>query len=438
MFESLSSKFDDVFRKLRGHGSLTPENIKESLREVRRALLEADVNFKVAKEFVARVEEKAVGLETLKGLHPAQQVVKVVYDEMVHLLGSNHRPLAQAQNGPTIVMVCGLQGSGKTTFCGKLAHRFLKRQKRVLLVAADTQRPAAMDQLEVVAKQVGAEVFIRRGQDPVSICKQGVAEARQRDFDLVVLDTAGRLHVDEPLMEELARIRSEVEPIETLLVLDGLTGQDAVNLADTFAKRIAFTGVVLTKMDGDARGGAALSVVHVTGVPIKFVGMGEKADALEDFHPDRMASRILGMGDVLTLVERAQESVDVHEAARMAERLRREEFTFEDFLSQLEQIKKMGPLEDMLKMIPGVGKQMKGLKVDDRALVRIQAIIQSMTPQERNQPGLINGSRRKRIARGSGTSVQDINNLLKQFRDMQRMAKLMKGQRKFGGMRLPF
>jgi signal recognition particle subunit SRP54 len=295
-----------------------------------------------------------------------------------------------------------------------------------------------MDQLEVVAKQVGAEVFIRRGQDPVSICKQGVAEARQRDFDLVVLDTAGRLHVDEPLMEELAQIRSEVEPIETLLVLDGLTGQDAVNLAETFAKRIAFTGVVLTKMDGDARGGAALSVVHVTGVPIKFVGVGEKAEALEDFHPDRMASRILGMGDVLTLVERAQETVDVHEAARMAERLRREEFTFEDFLSQLEQIKKMGPLEDMLKMIPGVGKQMKGLKVDDRALVRIQAIIQSMTPQERNQPSLINGSRRKRIARGSGTSVQDINNLLKQFRDMQRMAKLMKGQRKFGGMRLPF
>ncbi len=438
MFEELSSKFDDVFKKLRGQGALTPENVKEGLREVRRALLEADVNFKVAKDFVKQVEAKATGQDTLKGIHPAQQVVKIVYDEMVRLLGQSHTPLAQNPQGPTIVMVCGLQGSGKTTFCGKLAHRFLKRQKRVLLVAADTQRPAAMDQLEVVGKAVGAETFVRRKQDPVTICRDGVAEAIKRDFDLVVLDTAGRLHVDDALMAELETIKSTVQPHETLLVLDGLTGQDAVNVAETFSQRIAFTGVVLTKMDGDARGGAALSVTHVTGVPIKFVGVGEKSEALEDFHPDRMASRILGMGDVLTLVERAQQNVDEKEALKLAEKLRKEDFTLEDFLTQLEQLKKMGPLEDLLKMIPGVGKQLKNVSVDDQALVRIQAMIQSMTLQERNHPHLINGSRRKRIARGSGTSVQDINHLLKQFRDMQKMVKSMKGRKGMPRIPLPF
>jgi len=438
MFEELTSKFDDVFKKLRGQGALTPENVKEGLREVRRALLEADVNYKVAKDFVKQVEAKATGQETLKGIHPAQQVVKVVYDEMVHLLGQSHKPLAQNAQGPTIVMVCGLQGSGKTTFCGKIAHRFLKRQKRVLLVAADTQRPAAMDQLEVVGQQVGAETFVRRKQDPVTICRDGVAEAQKRDFDLVVLDTAGRLHVDEALMAELETIKSTVHPHETLLVLDGLTGQDAVNVAETFSQRIDFSGVVLTKMDGDARGGAALSVTHVTGVPLKFVGVGEKPEALEDFHPDRMASRILGMGDVLTLVERAQETVDEKEALKLAEKLRREEFTLEDFLNQLEQLKKMGPLEDLLKMIPGVGKQLKNVSVDDQALVRIQAMIQSMTPMERNHPHIINGNRRKRIARGSGTSVQDINHLLKQFRDMQKMVKSMKGRKGLPRMPLPF
>ncbi len=438
MFEELSSKFDDVFKKLRGQGALTPENVKEGLREVRRALLEADVNFKVAKDFVKQVEAKATGQDTLKGIHPAQQVVKIVYDEMVRLLGQSHTPLTQNPQGPTIVMVCGLQGSGKTTFCGKLAHRFLKRQKRVLLVAADTQRPAAMDQLEVVGKAVGAETFVRRKQDPVTICRDGVAEAIRRDFDLVVLDTAGRLHVDDALMAELETIKSTVQPHETLLVLDGLTGQDAVNVAETFSQRIAFTGVVLTKMDGDARGGAALSVTHVTGVPIKFVGVGEKSEALEDFHPERMASRILGMGDVLTLVERAQETVDEKEALKLAEKLRKEDFTLEDFLTQLEQLKKMGPLEDLLKMIPGVGKQLKNVSVDDQALVRIQAMIQSMTLQERNHPHLINGSRRKRIARGSGTSVQDINHLLKQFRDMQKMVKSMKGRKGMPRIPLPF
>jgi signal recognition particle subunit SRP54 len=438
MFEELSQKFDDVFRKLRGRGALSESNVKESLREVRRVLLEADVNYRVAKDFVKQVEARALGQDVLRGLHPGQQVIKVVHDEMVDLLGGRHRALGQASSGPTIVMVCGLQGSGKTTFCGKLARRFLKKGKRVLLVAADTQRPAAMDQLEVVGKALGADVFVRRSQDAVTICREGTEEARARDFDLVVLDTAGRLHVDNDLMEELERIKATVSPDETLLVLDGLTGQDAVNVGEVFSERIALDGVVLTKMDGDARGGAALSVTHVTGVPIKLVGMGEKPEALEDFHPERMASRILGMGDVLTLVERAQENVDQEAALEMAEKLQKEQFTLEDFLHQLEQVKKMGPLEDLLKMIPGVGKQLKGLTVDDKALARIQALIQSMTPDERRSPNIINGSRRKRIARGSGTSVQEVNHLLKQFRDMQKMMKMMKGRRGPGRIPLPF
>jgi signal recognition particle subunit SRP54 len=307
--------------------------------------------------------------------------------------------------------------------------------RRVLLVAADTYRPAAMDQLEIVGKQVGTEVFVRRDEDAVAICKAGVAEAAARGFDTVVLDTAGRLHIDDAMMEELERIQAEVRPHEVLLVLDGLTGQDAVNVADTFTRRLGVTGAVLTKMDGDSRGGAALSLRHVTGVPIKFVGVGEKPDALEEFHPDRMASRILGMGDMLTLVEKAQAVVDEDTAAVIAERLRKEQFSLEDFLSQLEQIRKMGPLEDLLKMIPGVGNKLKGLKLDDRAFDRIQAIIQSMTRQERQTPGLINGSRRKRIARGSGTSVQEVNQLLRQFKDAQKMMKLM-GKRG-RGLRMP-
>ena len=438
MFEELSQRFDDVFRKLRGRGVLTEANIKDGLREVRRALLEADVNYKVAKHFAKEVESRALGQEVLEGIDPGRQVVKVVHDEMTRLLGGEHRPLILSSGGLTTVMVCGLQGSGKTTFCGKLARRFLKKGKRALLVAADTQRPAAMDQLEVVGKAVGADVFIRRDLDPVAICEEGVEEARDHGYDLVVLDTAGRLHVDDDLMEELEEIRAKVKPHETLLVLDGLTGQDAVNVAEVFGKRIEFNGVVLTKMDGDARGGAALSVAHVTGVPVKFLGTGEKPEALEDFHPERLASRILGMGDVLTLVERAQETVDQQAAIEMAEKLRKEQFTLEDFQNQLEQVKKMGPLEDLLKMIPGAGKQLKGLTVDDKALVRIQALIQSMTPEERRNPNVINGSRRKRIARGSGTTVQEVNRLLKQFRDMQKMMKMMKGRRGLGRLPLPF
>jgi signal recognition particle subunit SRP54 len=438
MFEDLSRKFDDVFRKLRGRGVLTEKNVQEGLREVRRALLEADVNYKVVKDFIAQVEARALGGEVLSGLHPGQQVIHVVYEEMARLLGGTPRSFALGPTSPTVVMVCGLQGSGKTTFCGKLARRFLGRGRRVLLVAADAQRPAAMDQLEVVGRSVGAEVFIRRGQNALSICRDGVLEARRRDFDLVVLDTAGRLHVDEPLMEELGEIRAAVLPHETLLVLDGLTGQDAVNVAQVFAERIAPTGVVLTKMDGDARGGAALSVAHVTGIPIQFVGTGEKPEALEDFHPERMASRILGMGDVLTLVERAQESVDRDAAVRMAEKLRKEQFTLEDFLGQIEQLKRMGPLEDVLKMLPGVGGKLKGLTLEDRSLVRVQAMIQSMTPEERRNPILLNGSRRKRIARGSGTSVPELNQLLKQYREMQRMMRILKGRRGSARIPMPF
>jgi signal recognition particle subunit SRP54 len=438
MFEELTQKFDVVFRRLRGRGILTEANVKESLREVRRALLEADVNFKVAKDFVKAVEERALGAEVLSGLQPGQQVVKVVHDEMVRLLGGSHHGLVRSPEGPTVVMVCGLQGSGKTTTCGKLARRFLKKGKRVLLVAADMQRPAAMDQLEVVGASVGAEVFVRRDGNAVAICEEGLHEARARDFDLVILDTAGRLHVDDSLMDELERIKRSVRPHEVLLVLDGLTGQDAVNVAEVFSRRIAFSGIVLTKMDGDARGGAALSVADVSGIPIKLVGTGERPDGLEDFHPERMASRILGMGDVLSLVERAQEAVDTESARELAEKLRKEQFTLEDFLSQLEQLKKMGPLEDLLKMIPGVGRQIKGLSVDDTALVRIQALIQSMTPEERRDPGVINGSRRKRIAGGSGTSVQEVNRLLKQFRDMQKMMKMMKNRKGMGRLPLPF
>jgi signal recognition particle subunit SRP54 len=438
MFEELSRKFDDVFRRLRGRGVLTEANVKESLREVRRALLEADVNFKVAKDFVKAVEARALGGEVLSGLQPGQQVIKVVHDEMVRLLGGSRQGLGTSPDGPTVVMVCGLQGSGKTTTCGKLARRFLKKGKRVLLVAADTQRPAAMDQLAVVGKSVGAEVFIRRDKNAVAICEESLEEARARDFDLVILDTAGRLHVDDSLMEELERLKRATAPHEVLLVLDGLTGQDAVNVAKVFSERITFSGIVLTKMDGDARGGAALSVAHVSGIPVKFVGTGERPDGLEDFHPERMASRILGMGDVLSLVERAQEAVDTESALQMAEKLRKEQFTLDDFLDQLEQLKKMGPLEDLLKMIPGVGRKMQGLSVDDRALVRVQALIQSMTAEERRNPGVINGSRRKRIARGSGTSVQEVNHLLKQFRDMQKMMKMMKNRKGMGRLPLPF
>lgn len=439
MFEDLSGKLDDIFRRLRGKGKLSDDNIKETLREVRRALLEADVNYKVAKDFVEAVRLKAVGLDVLKSLTPGQLVVKLVHDQMVELLGGAQAPLARAPKAPTIIMVVGLQGSGKTTFCGKLATWFKKKNQRVLMAACDIYRPAAIDQLEIVGKQAGVPVYSARGSKPLEIVK-GALEAAYKDVsDVVIIDTAGRLHIDDSLMAELSELKAAYKPNEILLVVDGMTGQDAVNVSQTFQERLGFDGVVLTKMDGDARGGAALSIRSVTGVPIKFVGTGEKLEALEEFHPDRLAGRILGMGDIVSLVERAQEVVDFDAAAKLEERLRREEFTFEDFLSQMQQMKKMGPLEDLMKMIPGMGNKLQGVSFDDRALTKIEAIIQSMTRVERNRPSVIDGSRRRRIALGSGSSVQEVNRLLKEFEGMQKMVKMFGKMGKSGKkLAMPF
>ncbi len=439
MFEDLSGKLDDIFRRLRGKGKLSDDNIKETLREVRRALLEADVNYKVAKDFVEAVRLKAVGLDVLKSLTPGQLVVKLVHDQMVELLGGAQAPLARAPKAPTIIMVVGLQGSGKTTFCGKLATWFKKKNQRVLMAACDIYRPAAIDQLEIVGKQAGVPVYSARGSKPLEIVK-GALEAAYKDVsDVVIIDTAGRLHIDDSLMAELSELKAAYKPNEILLVVDGMTGQDAVNVSQTFQERLGFDGVVLTKMDGDARGGAALSIRSVTGVPIKFVGTGEKLEALEEFHPDRLAGRILGMGDIVSLVERAQEVVDFDAAAKLEDRLRREEFTFEDFLSQMQQMKKMGPLEDLMKMIPGMGNKLQGVSFDDRALTKIEAIIQSMTRVERNRPSVIDGSRRRRIALGSGSSVQEVNRLLKEFEGMQKMVKMFGKMGKSGKkLAMPF
>ncbi|MFQ5638722.1 MAG: signal recognition particle protein [bacterium] len=438
MFQDLTEKFEGVFKKLRGHGKLTEKNISDIMREIRRVLLEADVNFKVAKEFIAKVQEKALGHQVLKSITPAQQVIKIIHDELVHLLGGNGSNLEIASAPPSVVMLTGLQGSGKTTFAGKLAKYLKEKGRAPLLVAADLQRPAAIEQLEIVAEQVGVRVFAQPGSTPVKVCQDALKEAQKHGLDFVVFDTAGRLHVDRELMDELCSIKEKTDPTEILFVADGMTGQDAVNTAQEFSERLDFTGIVLTKLDGDARGGAALSIRAVTGKPVKFISSGEKMDALEKFHPDRMASRILGMGDVVSLVERAQQAVDQEQARKIEKKLRRQEFTLEDFYDQLQQIKKMGPLEELMQMVPGLGgKAMKGLKIDDRALVHTEAIINSMTPEERRRPHLLNGSRRKRIARGSGTTVQDINKLLNQFQMMQKMVKKMS---KFGlkGMPLGF
>lgn len=435
MLQDLTDKFEGVFKKLKGHGKLSEKNISDTMREVRRVLLEADVNFKVAKDFVAAIQEKALGQEVLKSISPAQQVIKIIHDELVALMGHSNTGIKEANMPPTVIMLVGLQGSGKTTFAGKLA-KYLKAKKRnPLLVAADLQRPAAVEQLKIIGNQVGVNVLADLNSTPVKICKESIVHARKGYNDVVILDTAGRLHIDQELMQELAEIKEKTNPQEIFFVADGMTGQDAVNTAQEFLKQLDFTGIVLTKMDGDARGGAALSIRAVTQKPIKFIGVGEKLDALEKFHPDRFASRILGMGDVVTLVERAQQAVDIESAKRLEKKLRRQEFTLEDFFEQLQQIKKMGPLEDLLKMIPGAGgKMMKGMKVDERALVYTEAIINSMTKEERIRPNVLNGSRRKRIALGSGTSVQEVNKLLKQFQAMQKMVKKMS---KFGFKGMP-
>jgi signal recognition particle subunit SRP54 len=430
MFDALSEKFDAVFKKLRGHGRLTEDVIQEALREVRLVLLEADVNFRVVKDFVAAVRERAVGQEVLKSLTPAQQVIKIVRDELSRLMGGEGEShLDLAARPPVPVMLCGLQGAGKTTTCGKLALRLRKDKRNPLLVPADIYRPAAIEQLKTLGRQINVPVYdTQPGQDPVRICEDARRFAELNGYDTLILDTAGRLHIDEELMDELVRIKSAVAPREILFVADAMTGQDAVNVAQSFDEKLELTGVILTKLDGDARGGAALSIRAVTGKPIKLVGLGEKLDALETFHPERMAQRILGMGDVLTLIEKAEATVSREEAAALEQRLRKEGFTLETFRDQLQSIKKMGSMESILKMIPGAGKalkQAKDMQLPDKELKKIEAIISSMTPSERRNHRIINGSRRLRIAKGSGTSVQDVNQLLKRFTEAQKMMKKM-------------
>ena len=426
MFQDLTEKFEVVFKNLRGHGKLTEKNVADTMREIRRVLLEADVNFKVAKNFIARVQERALGHEVIKSVTPAQQVIKILHAELTALMGESGAGIKTASAPPTVIMLVGLQGSGKTTLAGKLAKHLKNKGRNPLLVAADLQRPAAVEQLKIVAGQVGVDVLAEFESTPVKVCSQGLRQAQKASNDTVIFDTAGRLHVDEALMEELSEIKAKTQPHEIFFVADGMTGQDAVNTAQEFVQRLDFTGIVLTKLDGDARGGAALSIRAVTGKPIKFISVGEKLDALEKFHADRMASRILGMGDVVSLVERAQHGVDEEKARKIEKKLRRQEFTLEDFYDQLQQIKNMGPLEELMQMIPGMGgKAMKGLTVDEHALIRIEAIINSMTPEERRRPTMIDGSRRKRVARGSGTNVQEVNKLLKQFQMMQKMVKRM-------------
>lgn len=428
MFESLSEKLDLVFKKLRGQGVLTEENIKEALREVRLVLLEADVNFKVVKDFVEKVRVRAVGSQVLQSLSPGQQVIKIVNDELVSLMGGGEdNSLDLAAKPPVSIMMVGLQGAGKTTSCGKLAKHLRAQKRRPFLVPADVYRPAAIEQLRTLGRQLDIEVFDSRpDQDPVEICREAMRYATLNGFDTVILDTAGRHQIDDYLMNELARIREAVEPREILFVADAMTGQEAVNVAAGFNERLDITGVVLTKLDGDAKGGAALSIKAVTGKPVKFVGLGEKLDALEVFHADRLVSRILGMGDVLTLIEKAQATFDTKEAARLQEKLKKNRFDLEDFRAQLQQIKKMGSLDSILGMIPGMGKMMKqlqGAQPSDRELKRIEAIISSMTPAERADHTIINGSRRLRIAKGSGTTVQEVNQLLKRFTEAQRVVK---------------
>ncbi len=431
-FESLSEKLNNIFKKLRGKGRLSEADVKEAMRQVRMVLLEADVSYKVVKDFVKAVSEKAAGTEILESLNPAQMVIKIVNEEMTALMGGQAVRLNYSSKVPSIVMVVGLQGAGKTTNTAKLAAWVKKHQnKRPLLAACDIYRPAAIKQLETVGAQVGIPVFQMGQQNPVDIAKAAVEHARRHGNDLVFLDTAGRLHVDEALMEELKEIKAAVDPAEILLTVDAMTGQDAVNAASAFDEALGITGVMLTKMDGDARGGAALSVRAVTGKPVKFVGMGEKLDAIEVFHPDRMASRILGMGDVLTLIEKAEQAVDQKKAEEMAQKLMKNRFTLQDYLEQMRSIKNMGSMEDILAMVPGMdAKALKGAQIDEKAMARTEAIILSMTQKERDNPSILNASRKRRIAAGSGTSVVEVNRLLKGFDAMNTMAKQMSKSKK--------
>ena len=442
-FEGLSEKLNSVFKGLRGKGRLTEEDIKLAMREVRMALLEADVSYKVVKDFVARVSERAVGAEVLDSLTPAQQVIKIVNEELTALMGGANARLTFANNPPTVVMMVGLQGAGKTTNVAKLAGLLRRQGKRPLLAACDVYRPAAITQLQVVGAQLSLPVFEMGQIDPVTIAVEAVKYARDHGNDIVFLDTAGRLHIDEQLMDELKRVKAAVKPNEILLVVDAMTGQDAVNAATAFDEALGIDGVVLTKLDGDARGGAALSVKAVTGKPIKFAGVGEKLDAIEVFHPDRMASRILGMGDVLTLIEKAEAAVDEKKAQELAEKLKKNRFTLTDYLDQLNSMKNMGSLQDLAGMIPGLdAKALAGAKIDEKAMAHTEAIILSMTPAERENPSILNSSRKRRIAAGAGVGVVDINRLLKQFEMMQTMARQFSGKKmkrfQRGGGKMPF
>jgi signal recognition particle subunit SRP54 len=429
-FESLANRLQNVFSKLKGKGKLSEDDVNEALREVRLALLEADVNFKVVKDFIAKIKEKAIGQEVMKSFTPGMLVVDIVNKELTALMGETQSKLARSNKPPTVIMMVGLQGAGKTTTTGKLAKLLQKQNHRPLLVAGDIYRPAAIKQLQVLGEQIKVPVFSLGDQtSPVAIAKAGLQHAKDNGHDYLIIDTAGRLHIDEDLMDELINIRKEVSPDEILLVVDAMTGQDAVNVAESFHKQMELTGVVLTKLDGDTRGGAALSVKAVTGCPIKFVATGEKVDALEPFYPDRMASRILGMGDMLSLIEKAQENIDAGKAKELELKMRNNEFTFEDFLEQLEQVKKLGPLDQLLDMMPGMNKikGAKDLKVDDKQMARTVAIVKSMTTQEKRKPEILNASRRKRLALGSGTTVQEVNRLIKQFDDMRKMMKQFSG-----------
>ncbi len=425
MFDSLSEKLEKAFKTLRGQGKLTEDNVRESVKDIRRALLDADVNFKVVKQFIAGVEEKAYGQETLRSVAPSEQIVKIIHDELVDILGGQNAPI-EFRGTPGKLLLCGLQGSGKTTLAGKIALHYQKKGQRPLMVAADIYRPAAVKQLQVLGKQIDVPVF-HVDKKPPQICAEAIEYARANNLTLIIFDTAGRLHIDEELMQELSDIKKKVSPDEILLVADSMTGQDAVNVAAQFNETLDFTGVALTKLDGDSRGGAALSIRHITGKPIKLVSVGEKLSDLELFYPERMASRILGMGDIVSLVEKAQETIDVKEAVKLEKKLRKEAFTFDDFYQQLQQLKKMGSLESILKMIPGVSSQLRNVDIDESQMKRVEAIILSMTMEERNRPQVLNGSRRARIADGSGTSIQEVNRLIKQFQQMQKMIKQMRG-----------
>ena len=437
MFDQLSRKLESVLKKIRGHGKITEANVAETLREVRRVLLDADVNIKVAKQFVDDVQRRAMGQEVLTSVTPGQLIIKIIHDELVSLLGVKNVDITFAQRPPSVILIAGLQGSGKTTFCGKLARHLKGQGKHPLLVAADVHRPAAIDQLVTLGSQIEVPVYSDRLSGAVTIAARGVSHAKENARDVVIVDTAGRLHVDEDMMKEIEAVRDAISPQETLFVVDAMTGQDAVNTAKAFHDRLVYDGAVLSKMDGDARGGAALSLRATVGKPIKFLSTGEKLDALEKFHPERLASRILGMGDIVSLVEKAQEEFTEEKAVRLEAKLRKAQFTLEDFLEQLQHMKTMGPIDQVLGMLPGMNRLPQNVSVDEKALVKTEAIIQSMTLEERRKPQIINGQRRRRVALGSGTTVQDVNRVLKQFEQMQRMMKTFRKTGRIGSKGVP-